>query len=182
MTAACLAAATASPGPRQTVDRACHPDLGDGVVVYRNGPAWFRADADGTIELYTRVEWGGCSVTHGSWLWAHGEVGKRRLDTTKRQRGDRHDRAVTMDGAPGWLVRLAHPLEEPRTGFARHRWEPDGGAPELLYVVRFEVGPPGALKRSARRKSGLLTAEEERWRTYTTTEGKAFVCRDEDET
>jgi hypothetical protein len=150
-------------------------------VVYDHGPAFFEADT-GVVEEYCRVGLGGVSSTEGSWLNA--ETPDRRavrLDTTKRQHGDSHVRVMAHDGTRGWLVSVAPPVDEPHTGFLRYRWEPDGGQPVMLYVTRLEVGPPGALKRSARRKGGRLLPAEEHWVTYTKTDGTTFVhCREED--
>jgi hypothetical protein len=165
---------------RQTVDRAKHPTLGEGRAVFDNGPAFFVADS-GEVESFKSIGFGGCGKS-GSYLRAQRPDGTRiELDTTERQGGDSYWRAADSNGVRGWLVSVARPLDEPRTGFMSRRWEPDGGTPRKLYVTTMEVGPPGALKRSERRKSGNLLPSEEPWFTWMLTEGPQFVwCHERD--
>lgn len=161
------------PGDRQTVDRAKHPTLGEGIAVYDNGPAFFRADT-GKVERYVRLGLGGFG-TGGSWLRAVDAVGNEtRLDTTGREDGDSHWRAMTYEKVRGWLVQVSKPV-------LHWRWEPDGGAPVVLEFSLMKVGPPGALEKQARRKGRRELPHELHWFTWTTRGGVDFVwCHERD--
>ena len=160
-------------GERQTVDRAKHPSLGEGVAVYDNGPAFFRSDA-GTIERYARLGLGGFG-TSGSWLRATTTSGAEvRLDITGRERGDSHWRIMTHGKARGWLVQVQKPV-------LHWRWEPDGNTPIALEFNLMKVGTPGAIEKQARRKNGRELPHEQHWFTWTTRSGKHFVwCHERD--
>ena len=71
---------TPTPGPRQTVDRVCHPTLGEGIAVYHNGPAYFQADS-GEVVMMRSIDLGGCGTFGGtefrSYNVAHGLDGSR---------------------------------------------------------------------------------------------------------
>jgi hypothetical protein len=168
------------PGDRQTVDRAKHPTFGEGIAVYDNGPAWFRADT-GEVETFKRISFGGCGVD-GSRLHAVRQSGERiDLDTTKRQAGDRHARIMTNSRVRGWLVQIARLIDEPCTPFIRERFEPDGGTPVKMHVVVLQRGTPGALNRHERRKPKRFLPEEEHWITYTLSDKTDFVfCYEQD--
>jgi hypothetical protein len=168
------------PSPRQTVDRAKHPDLGEGVVVYDNGPAWFRSDGGEVVPLAS-VGFGGASKDR-HYLRAALPDGKRiELDTTGRQAGDRHVRVMTYGKRRGWLVQVARPIDEPYTPFIRERWEPDGGQVIKMHVVVLERGTPGANARYERRKPKRYLPEEEHWITYTLSDKTTFVfCYEKD--
>lgn len=123
------------PGPRQTVDQCKHPDLGEGLVVYDNGPAWFQS-ASGEREEYKSCGGGGAGQS-GSWLRAVTKLGKSiRLDTTNRLSGDSHRRASFDFFGPGWLVICIS--EWNRAGW-KHRFEADSGMKHELQVVVLAV-------------------------------------------
>mgnify|MGYP003558426350 FL=1 len=160
-------------GKRQTVDRAKHPTLGEGVAVYDNGPAFFRSDA-GSVERYTRLGFGSCGVG-GSWLRAITVGGAEvRLDVTGRVHGDRHWRIMTYGKARGWMVQVAKPV-------LHWRWEPDGGTPIAFEFDIMRAGTPGAMKRQVRRKNFREMPYEQYWSTFTARDGKHFVwCNESD--
>lgn len=90
-------------GERQRVTRAKHPLLGDGRAVYQNGPAFFLADA-GPVVQFESLDIGGASQTR-SWLVGRLAGGERvELDKIGSDHGKTHERIVTEDGRPGWLV------------------------------------------------------------------------------
>ena len=111
-------------GERQTVQRAKHPTLGEGRLVYDNGPAFFIADS-GEVEKYDAAGWAGCGVS-GSRAYAQRGSERFELDTTDREKGPSHERVVTHDGRPGWLVRWSDATSK-RERFHWERFEPDGG-------------------------------------------------------
>ena len=166
---------TLTPGPRQTVDRAKHPTLGEGIAVHEHGPAFFQPDGGEPVAMRS-IRFGGVGEG-GSYLLARTEDEQEiRLDTTKRERGEQHKRAWTALLGPGWLVTEGADPDR----LMRERFEPDsGGAPLRLRVAVIEVGRPGALTRwTKRRKQGSkegLPEEERGWFTLTLADG-ATIC------
>lgn len=115
-----------TPGPRQTIDRARHPVLGEGIAVYRNGPAYFQPDGGEPVPMKS-IDVGGVSTrpVKRTWLVAYTEAGERiELDTTDRQRGDRHFYCARTPHGPGWMVHVGNRV----TQFPLYRFEPDNGA------------------------------------------------------
>jgi len=117
-----------TPGPRQTIADACHPDLGEGYLAYDNGPTFFMSD----IGLHVAYRGGvgyrseNTEVGRVSFLTVTTEEGKRvELETTGRERSPTHTRVETIDKRVGWLVTWF-----PESFRVCHRFEPDGGAPE----------------------------------------------------
>lgn len=127
-------------GERQTVDKVRHPALGEGRLVYDNGPIFFVADS-GEVEHYHFLgERGSCSgPPKYSYCKAHREDGAViEFDRTDRASGRRHDRIVTVDGRAGWLVEWFDEF---------HTWcnvfEPDdGGEPIKFTASQAWVGGP----------------------------------------
>jgi len=124
--------ATDSPGPRQTVDRAIHPALGEGAAVYDNGPAYFLADGGERVDMKD-IQSGGFDKD-GSYLVAVTTTGERvRLNLVSGKRGECHWRAVARvmgEEIRGWLV------EERYSGEKRwaYRFEQDDGR-----TLRFDI-------------------------------------------
>jgi hypothetical protein len=173
-----------TPGPRQTIDRACHPTLGEGVAVYDNGPAYFRADS-GEVVPMRKVDFGGVCVTEGSWLNAVTEAGKSvKLDTTKREHGTRWDRVVGQMHGHGWLGRGGKKHPTSRAQFCR--FEPDAGPAFDFWMSAIWVGLPkhDTLTRRLGAKKEKAVWEERkdcRWVTIKTIDGSMFVyMREED--
>lgn len=160
-------------GDRQTVDRAKHPTLGEGVAVYDNGPAFFRSD-DGKIERYSELGIGGFGQG-GSWLRAKLPSSETvRLDVTDRPHGDRHWRIMTHGKVRGWLVQVAKPV-------LHWRFEPDRGEAKVFEFSVMKVGTPGALEKQERRKDRRELPHEQHWFTWTTRGGENFVwCNERD--
>jgi hypothetical protein len=124
-------------GERQTVSRAKHPTLGEGRAVYRNGPAFFVADS-GDVVAYQKIDMGRCGVS-GSFLRARAADGEKvELEVTKRDSGKTHERVVTEDGRPGWLVWWFDEF-----GTWCNVFEPnDGGEPLKFGATYAHVGRP----------------------------------------
>jgi hypothetical protein len=124
-------------GPRQTVDRACHPTLGEGRAVHRNGPSFFIADS-GEVEEYVSLDWIGSGVGPPPYSHMRGvraDKTKILLDTHGRASGEHHWRVMRQTGVRGWLVDVGRS----EFGWA-HRWEPDEGESSTFYVSSMWVG------------------------------------------
>lgn len=165
---------THAPGPRQAVDRACHPTLGDGVAVYNNGPAYFAADS-GEVVVMREIGFGGWCKAEGSWLVADPLDGPRvKLATTGRQRGERHERVVADMLGAGWLVGLSGQMR-------RWRFEPDGGGNAIvLDVVQMFIGKPSDMTKKGDVRARIPKAHEN-WSTMQTRSGSFFVYQREAE-
>ena len=171
-----------TPGPRQTVDRCCHPTLGEGVVVYDNGPAFFKADTGEIVPLRSASFGGSTSVPRRSWIVATLPDGKRvELEDEDRPSGERHVHCWSPLFGPGWRVSesvLAYPgdgaskAEKARwdASIGWVRFEPDDGSPairwqwESVRVGRLEGERPLVLKGAKERAPELI--EWHRWRTF----------------
>lgn len=155
---------------RQTIDRAKHPEFGEGTVTYDNGPARFVSDSGARSDLRS-VSMGGASASR-SWLVATEASGKRvELDTTNRKRGIRHERVERDDGTRGWLVSLN---DEQDWGF---EFQPDTGAPLRFSVDEMFAGRPD--DRNARSKKALERIMSEPWKTLHARAGFFFCYRSE---
>ena len=161
-------------GERQTVQRAKHPALGEGRLVYDNGPAFFVADS-GEVEQYTEAGWAGSGLGTRE---HYGQLPSRHrvlLDTTEREKGPSHLRIVTEDGRPGWLVTW-HDKVSDRERFIWERFEPDGtGEHETMMVQTIWVG------RAHEENSRKDIERRRQWRTLRTVGGHCFVFRREDD-
>ena len=172
---------TPTPGPRQTVDRVCHPTLGEGIAVYHNGPAYFQADS-GEVVMMRSIDIGGCGTFGGtefrSYNVAHGLDGSRvELDTTKRAKGDSHYRRWHAMHGAGWLVQL-HGIED----CWRHRFEPDDGKPFTFDVTQMSVGRTGALDAADKKRGkskGKMSDEDEQWFSLVCKSGEIVAFRRE---
>lgn len=170
---------TMVPGPRQTIDRVKHPSLGEGIAVYRNGPAYFQADS-GEVVMMASIGFGGCGKFGGaeyrSYVVATGLDGSSvELDTTKRDHGDRHDRRWHPHHGEGWLVKLKSGVTWP------FRFDPDEGKSFTFNVDAMAVGRPGALKARKKVKGKVppMSVEDEQWVTYTLANGEIVAFRRE---
>lgn len=152
-------------GPRQTVDRAKHPTLGEGRLVHRNGPAFFVADSGEWCAL-SNVDFGGSRTgpPRYSYKTAYQDGKRIELEDTERANGDVHDRIFSPMIGAAWLVQLGvHP---------ERRWqsriEPDGGKPfEIVYHQMWV----GLAEHGADRMNKKLMTEQDfaakaGWRTY----------------
>lgn len=145
-------------GERQTVQWAKHPTLGEGRLVYNNGPAFFLADS-GEVEHYDDAGFAGAGSSQssrGEYCESFGSRGGKRvlLDTLRRKRGPQHIRIVTHDGRPGWLVSWNDTLSE-KNRFMWERFEPDGGGEhETMMIQKWWVGLP----KHERSRGGNLDA------------------------
>lgn len=171
-----------TPGPRQTVDRACHPTLGEGRLVYDNGPVFFLPDVGDPLPL-SRAGMGG---TGGGRSFSVGfdTAGARiEFDTTGRQGGERHVRMWSPVFGPGWLVsepwpeypgKDATPAAKARyNGACRwHRFEPDSDP--VPHRWQWDEMHVGRLKKKGQReppypkkgsKPSPARVEWDRWRT-----------------
>ena len=152
-------------GPRQTVDRACHPTLGEGRAVYGNGPAFFLPDVGEPVAARS-IEWAGASSkpVPRSWHVMVMDTGDRiELDTTDRERGERHYRRWHPTHGPGWYVGGAI--------VGHDRWESDSGIALPIVWDAMRVGRPVKGKTKAER------AEDEQWWTVTLRNGEVFTYR-----
>ena len=139
-------------GERQTVQRAKHPTMGEGRLVYDNGPAFFVADT-GEVEHYEDAGWAGTGVGYSK---AFGRRGTERvsLDTTDREKGPVHSRIVTHDGRAGWLVSWSDKIST-KNRFHWERFEPDSGAEhETMMIQKWWIGLP----KHERSRGGNLDA------------------------
>lgn len=152
-------------GPRQTVDRCIHPQLGPGRAIFNNGPAFFIADSGEVVPM--RDIGGGGAGTAASSRGRYSYLAARQLDGTTvelsdldLQGGDRHHRVYAHDGRPGWLVNVACPIEWAASVREwRYRFEADDGAVVEMRPHEIFVG----LKR--RRGKAKTPANEEHWLT-----------------
>ena len=164
-------------GPRQTVDRASHPTLGEGRAVYGNGPAFFLPDVGEPVAAQ-RIGLGGASSKPSrSWITMTTPDGVTvELDTTKRESGDHHRRAWHPHHGAGWFVMLGRNV--PKAIAAR--FDPDDGKPFEILIEVMSVGTPEYAKRSARARTRAIkmTPEEEQWKTYELTNGETIAFRD----
>lgn len=130
-------------GARQTVGRVRHPSLGEGRVVYENGPAFFIADSGEVVE-FTKVGLGGANAT-SSWLVGHLlDGGRVDLEQRGRDHGKRHERIVTEDGRAGWLVSWFDDFQTWCNVF-----EPDDGAEPLKFSAGYaHIGHPKDRKKT----------------------------------
>lgn len=162
-------------GARQTVDRARHPQLGEGRAVYEHGPAAFLADS-GEVELLRDIAPGGAGTKHSSrgryeHLIAHPVSGDPfELDTLDRAKGESHRRIVSPMVGPAWMVSVRG---------QKRKWiervEPDSGAQHIVLEVRQAyVGlPPYNPRRNKQR------GEDQHWMTMETDKGSFSYQREE---
>lgn len=165
-------------GPRQTVDRACHPTLGEGRLVHRNGPAFFVADSGEWCALENVGFGGSRSEPRYSYKVAHQDGKRIELEDTGRENGDVHDRVFSPMIGSAWLVQLgAHP-----TSRWASRVEPDGGkAFEIVYHQMWV----GLAEHGADRMGKTVMAEQDAaakagWRTYRGDFGTFTWCHEKD--
>lgn len=166
-------------GPRQTVDRAKHPTLGDGRLVHRNGPAFFIADI-GELVALTHVDMGGSSSNpRRSWYVAYQDGKRIELDHTDMPRGDRHDRVHASILGDGWLVWVGG---MPGDRWI-HRFEVDGGKPFEFDVHQMWVGLPEHKDANSKKANAAQSvAADAGWRTMSG-DGFTFVyCHEADKT
>lgn len=167
-------------GPRQTVDRAKHPTLGEGRVVFDNGPMFFLSD-DGQVEHYkSEAGCGARSEPRYSYKTMRRADGVSvELETTGRVHGDRHWRAfVRMLGA-GWLVQIGN--APPRS--MPVRFEPDDGKPITLDVHSMWTGLPKhdfEKKQTKAMEAEREAASDAGWFTYRSDEGEFVWCHERD--
>lgn len=131
---------------RQTVARVQHPTLGEGRAIHRNGPAFFIADSGEVVE-FTRMGLGGASSgpPPRSWLVGHLPDGERvDLEQYGRDHGKAHERIVTEDGRPGWLVWWFDDFKTWCNVF-----EPDDGGEPVKFAANYaHVGHPKDKKKT----------------------------------
>lgn len=174
---------------RQTHARVVHPQRGEGVAVWRNGPGYFHPDpismegSTSTDPASSRlvpqpvsmiaIRVGGSNEKDGNYLVAidpeHGEVKLRQLT-----HGDHHERKWSPIFGAGWMV-------WPETEFPKEwtlRWDGDDGRTMQLEVVILSVGTPDYVRRSENTSKYIrLTFEEEHWRTYGLRDGSTMAFR-----
>jgi hypothetical protein len=163
-------------GPRQTVDRAKHPTLGEGRAIYNHGPAWFWSD-DGEPVAMRSIDMGGGRAGPPRYDWLRGvtATGERiELETTDRASGDRHYRRWHPAHGPGWLVAIGGASW--RKGGPTERWEGDNGTVIPMRVAVMKVGKPGDWTSGGSQRKGT-PAEHENWFTYELDTGEVFVFR-----
>lgn len=165
-------------GPRQTVDRALHPTLGEGRAVYDNGPALFIPDAGEPVPMRSIDLGGASSEPHRSWLVARTLDGQRiEMETTDRARGDRHSRRWHPMHGAGWLVLLGRKMDRA----CPMRFDPDDGRPFEMIVHVMAVGRPAfaATAFTKRREKAYKNRdpEEDHWTTYTLASGETVAFR-----
>ncbi len=164
-------------GPRQSVRRVRHPQRGEGLAVYRNGPSFFVPDGGAPVAMAS-IALGGWQAGPPPRTWmavVDPEHGRVEADLLPRQDTDPPDENHARMWSPlfgaGWLVGEVK-------GF--YRFEPDAGT-----VVRFEmrgmhVGTPDYAERSSRSRSSKvipMTDEEVQWTTYRTREAGTLGFR-----
>lgn len=166
-------------GPRQTVDRAKHPTLGEGRAVYDNGDAWFIPDEGEPV----RMKWiglgGASSNPRRSYKCAETLSGEQiDLETTDRAHGDRHHRRWHPIHGDGWMVGIGG--SSWTKGGPTERWEGDNGTVIPMRVECMKVGKPedwnGRRGIDGNRKKSR-PAEHEHWITYEIDGGETFVFR-----
>lgn len=169
-------------GDRQTVQRAKHPKLGEGRLVYGNGPVFFLADS-GEVEPYDRAGWSGsgsASSSRGEYREHYAErFGARVLfDSTGRDCGATHERIVSQDGRAGWLVRWNDKTSN-RERFHWERFEPDNGDEhETMMNQVWWRGEAKHEKKSSTTRGNSLE-EREPWMTSKSIGGHLFTYRRE---
>lgn len=117
-----------TPGSRQTIADALHPELGEGRLVCDNGPTFFMPDAGECVAYRNGVGYRSENTETGraSFLIVTTEDGKRvELETTGCKCSPTHTRVETIDKRVGWLVTWF-----PEPFRVCYRFEPDGGTPE----------------------------------------------------
>ncbi len=163
------------PGPRQTVDRALHPTLGEGIAVYENGPAFFQADS-GEVQHMAKLGLGGAG-NNGSYLVARTTGGERiELNTTKRQRGEHHSHRWSPIFGDGWLVLESSPPGD-RLGYIPARFDAHGGAVVRFKVTVMHVNRPAFYAANSKKKKPMVDPEEEQWTTYVSKDGETLIFR-----
>lgn len=173
-----------APGPRQTLDRCCHPTLGEGVAVYANGPAYFAADS-GEVVPMREMRSGGWSKDKGSWLAAIDQNGARvELDVTGRERGTRWERVVGQQHGAGWLGQGGR--KHPTLGYAMwNRFEPDDGKPFEFWIDAMWVGLPCHDPEKKRKKKEQDRVDAEcracPWMSFRCIDGSFFVHQREED-
>lgn len=165
-------------GPRQTIDRACHPTLGEGRLVHRNGPAFFVADS-GEWCAFSSADWGGSSSNpRRSYLVAYQDGKRIELETTERQHGDRHDRIWSPMIGGAWLVNLGVHPERCQVD----RVEPDGGKPFEItyYMMSIGLADHCVDKLSKKLDAEMSLAGAAGWKTYKGDFGTFTWCHEAD--
>jgi len=133
--------------------------------VYGNGPAFFLPDVGEPVAARS-IEWAGASSkpVPRSWHVMVMDTGDRiELDTTDRERGERHYRRWHPTHGPGWYV------GGPVVG--HDRWESDSGIALPVVWDAMRVGRPVKGKTKADK------AEDEHWWTVTLRNGEVFTYR-----
>lgn len=179
---------------RQTHQRCVHPELGEGVAIYENGPASFIADSGTTVAM-KKIGFGGArfapegpeppkpepKLVRGKWKYpkAPERAGKwhshlsattldgktLELDKTDKPTADRHMRAIFKTLGAGWLVSLSE------TG--KERFEADSGTVISFSWRKGYRGLPGMTSKE-------LNSYDGDWLTYEGPDG-SFVWRRETE-
>ena len=173
-----------TPGPRQTVDHAKHPTLGEGRAVYENGPAFFLPDVGEPVALRKIGLGGVSSAPRRSYLTAHALDGTVvELETTDREHGDHHFRRWSPLHGAGWLVSLGRKVDRA----CAMRFDPDEGKPFEFIVHSMCVGRPAyaaeIVKDMRRKNPGTKkrppTPEEDtHWVTYGLADESVIAFRD----
>lgn len=161
-----------TPGPRQTVSRVRHPLLGEGTLVYGNGPAFFTPDVGDVLPLAKADMGGFTSTPRRSW-----DVGRtmsgERVEFDIIARGDRHQRVFSPAFGEGWLVDLATPRY-------RQRFDADSGQSFEFEHLEICVGRPAyaaKMKRSHTRMPKQDDPDEMSWFTITARNGEVYTFR-----
>lgn len=129
-------------GERQKVTRVRHPELGEGRAIYQHGPAFFIADS-GQVVHFEQIDLGGASQTR-SWVVARVGGVRLELDKVGRDHSKTHERVVTEDGRPGWLVWWFDEF-----GHWCNVFEPDDGGEPIKFGATFaHVGHPKDRKKN----------------------------------
>lgn len=158
------------PGPRQTVVRVRHPQRGDGLAVYRNGPSFFLPDGGDPIAMPIG---GGGAGGGRSWLRladpVHGRVEADRCPREGDPPEEHHNRAWSPLFGPGWFV----------WGKGMQcRFEADAGGTTALDVRSVATGTPDYARRSERTSKIVpMTNEEAQWTTYGLRDGSTLAFR-----
>lgn len=141
-------------GPRQTVDYVKHPTLGEGRLVYNNGPAVFIPDTGEVVPIARACVGVGSRDNAAYTVCVLPSDERVEFDTTGRKYGERHARIVTFEGVPGWIV------DVPSKSGCIFRFEPDGGEPEMHSCNRIHIGTPAEYKKSHGKHSMALAASK----------------------
>lgn len=153
-----------TPGPRQTVNRACHPTMGEGSLVFDNGPAFFAADSGDVLPLRSAF-WGGSGLGGSFDVGITHDDERVRFDTTGRPRGETHARVVADIHGPGWLVRASGGV---------YRFDGDDGRSTTFDWSRMWVGLPQDMLKSGNTRA-KIPKDHERWITIQSKRGGMFV-------